>query len=482
MEADRPARPLCEEAVEDEEAEVDCPHQRMPRRMPRSYGLRLVAGAVLLHVSSGVLIGAQQASLSADSTGGDTLVLERVTDERAAQDEVIRNELQAVFDRVPGLDRVDVTVDAGVVRLVGTVLDAGTRSRAVALAQSMDRVIFVDDRIRESTSLDEQLEPTWDRLRELGYGTVAKLPLIVVALVIIAVAAWLGSLLTRWHGPSFLRTRNPFLQGLIRRFVQGLVVVVGIILALDLLDATALVGAVAGTAGLAGLALGFAFKDIVENYLAGTILAMRQPFAKNDQILVDKFEGKVVRLTPRETILMSLQGNHIRIPNAMIFRSTLINYTRNPLRRFEFDYGVGAADDLVAAREVAVATLTMMEGVLSEPPPETHVVAIGDSSVTLRSMAWVDQREAEFVRVRSEAIRLVKTQLEEAGLTLPSPEFLIRMQSASEPREPTVAAAVRPARTVQADVSVDSAVDAQIEVERRVSDEDDLLDDIPARG
>ena len=265
--------------------------------------LRVLAGAIVLFLAVGAAqrtaLDAQQAPPGADTARADSLAPERVTAERTAQDEVIRNKLQAVFDRVPGLDRVDVTVDAGVVRLEGTVINAGTRTRAVALAAAMDEVVFVDDRIRESTSLEEQLEPTWARLRELGYGTVAKLPLLVVALLIIALAAWLGSLLARWSGPSFLRTRNPFLQGLIRRLVQGIVVVVGIILALDLLDATALVGAVAGTAGLAGLVIGFAFKDIVENYLAGTILAMRQPFAKNDQILVDTFEGKVVRLTPR---------------------------------------------------------------------------------------------------------------------------------------------------------------------------------------
>ncbi len=451
--------------------------------MPRRSLLRALAAAFLLSLARGVTLASQQEPSRVDTLRADTAVQEQVTDARAERDEAIRNELQAVFDRVPGLEGVDVTVDAGVVRLVGTVINAGTRTRAVELAQAMDGVIFVDERLRESTSLEEKLEPTWDRLRELGYGTVAKLPLIAVALVIVGLATWFGSLMAKWNGPRFLQTRNPFLQALIRRFLQGLVVIFGIILALDLLDATALVGAVAGTAGLAGLAIGFAFKDIVENYLAGTILAMRQPFAKNDQILVDKFEGKVVRLTPRETILMSIQGNHIRIPNAMIFRSTLINYTRNPLRRFEFEYGIGTADDLVAARNVTVRTLAAMEGVLADPPPETHVIAVGDSSVTLRSMAWVDQREAEFLRVRSEAIRLVKTQLEEAGLTLPSPEFLIRMQPAVAPAEARAenlpAVATRPVQTVQGDVSVDRSVDEQIEVERRKSGEDDLLDEEP---
>lgn len=88
-------------------------------------------------------------------------------------------------------------------------------------------------------------------------------------------------------------------------------------MALDLLEATALVGAVAGTAGLAGLALGFAFKDIVENYLAGLLLAFQRPFDKNDHVTVEDHAGKVVRLTPRETILMTMDGNHVRVPNAV---------------------------------------------------------------------------------------------------------------------------------------------------------------------
>ncbi len=404
---------------------------------------------------------------------------EPVTTSRAEQDQAIRGALQAVFDRVPGLTGVTVTVDAGVVRLTGSVLDKVTRTEAGALAADMSGVVFVDNRIAESTSLEEQLAPTWARLRAMGYGAIAKLPLLLVALLIIGIAGWLGSMLARWSGPSFLRTRNPFLQGLIRRFIQGVVVVLGIIVALDLLDATAIVGAIVGTAGLAGLAIGFAFKDIVENYLAGTILAIRQPFAKNDQIRVDQFEGKVLRLTARETILMSLDGNHIRLPNALIFRSPLINFSRNPLRRFEFDLGLGAADDLAHAQEVVIAALLAMPGVCNEPAPQALVMGVGDSSVTIRVLAWMDRRDAEFDRVRSEAIRVVKHQLEAAGLTLPSPEYLVRMVADPAPESPEQKSTT-PARMVtHADVSVDDAVDQQIEAERQTSDEEDLLEGPP---
>ncbi|HUG27660.1 MAG TPA: mechanosensitive ion channel domain-containing protein [Gemmatimonadales bacterium] len=440
----------------------------LPLRLPS------LSLALLLHG------GEVAAAARQDTAGTDSVVAqdpEPVTVQRADQDETIRNTLQAVFDRVPSLRRVNVTVDAGVVRLEGTVLSSETRSQAGAMAAELDGVIFVNNQIRESTSMEEQLEPTWARMRELGYGFVAKLPLVALAIVIIGIASVLGSLLSRWGGPSFLRTRNPFLQNLIRRLLQAAVVLAGILLALDLLDAGRLVGAMIGTAGLAGLAIGFAFKDIMENYLAGVILAVRQPFAQTDHIRVGEFEGKLVRLTPRETILMTLDGNHVRLPNAMIFRSPLVNFSRNPLRRFQFDAGLGPANDLARVREVAVGALKEMQGVLRVPAPEALIVDLSDSAVTVRFLAWTDQRQAEFLRVRSEAIRLVKSRLEDAGMTLPSPEYLIRMQSDSAaPAGASPAPPTTPPKVTTADVAVDRTVDEQIESDRRGSDEPDLLD------
>ena len=409
-------------------------------------------------------------------------VPEPVGPDRAARDEIIRNDLQAVFDRVPGLGAVDVTVDAGVVRLVGTVVSTDTRRRAVALADAMTGVLYVDDRIRTSTSLDEQLQPTWDRLEELGYGALAMLPMLAVALLIVGLAITLGTVVARWGGPTFLESRNPFLQNLVRRLLQWILIAIGVVVALDLLQATALVGAVVGTAGLAGLAVGFAFKDIVENYLAGAILAVRQPFAKNDQILVAGFEGKVVRLPPRETILMTLDGNHVRLPNALVFSSPIVNYTRNPYRRFEFDLGVGSADDLAKARQVCMTTMSAMSGVLREPAPDALVMAMADSTVTVRCLAWIDQRQTEFAKVRGEAIRLAKSQLEAAGVSLPSPEYLVRMQGDTPPASRGARAPASAPTAGQDDVSVDLAVDRQIELDRRTSDEEDLLAQGEARS
>jgi small-conductance mechanosensitive channel len=436
-------------------------------------------------VDADSLVAAQTDSAGADTLTTDSSAVvdaapEAISQERSVTDEEVRSRLQALFDRVAALSDVTVEVEAGIVRIRGTVADGVAGERAVALAEAQSGVLWVEDDIALTASLSKRLEPTWARLRDLAFGAVALLPLLAVALGIVLLSLFLGSALGRWGGPSFLRSRNPFLQNIVGRAIQTALVLAGLLVALDLLEATALVGAVAGTAGLAGLALGFAFKDIVENYLAGLLLALRRPFDQNDQVVVEAFEGKVVRLTPRETILMTSDGNHVRVPNALVFRSPMLNYTRNPRRRFQFEAGVGPVDDLALARETGIAVLREMEGVLDDPAPDALVIDLGDSSVTMRFMGWVDQRQAEFSRVRSEAIRLVKLRLEAAGVSLPSPEYLVRMAAepdvgASAPgaTAPSVAPVV--VEEVQADVSVDDAVDRQIEEDRRSSGEENLL-------
>ena len=87
-----------------------------------------------------------------------------------------------------------------------------------------------------------------------------------------------------------------------------------------------------------GLAVGFALRDLVENYIASLMLSLRQPFAPNDQVLIEGFEGRVVRLTSRATILMTLDGNHVRIPNAVVFKGTIVNLSHNPERRLRFHH------------------------------------------------------------------------------------------------------------------------------------------------
>ena len=189
-----------------------------------------------------------------------------------------------------------------------------------------------------------------------------------------------------------------------------------------------------GGAGVIGIALGFAMRDTIENYVASLLLSLRQPFRANDWVQIDTYEGRVIRLTSRATVLMTLDGNHLRIPNGQVFKAVIVNFTRNPQRRFHFDLGVDADDDARAARQLGRDTLAGLEFVLSDPPPEARIIEVGDSNVVIRFLGWVDQRDTDWWKAQSQAIPAVKGALEDAGFGLPEPIYRLRF----DPRSATV--------------------------------------------
>jgi small-conductance mechanosensitive channel len=176
----------------------------------------------------------------------------------------------------------------------------------------------------------EALEQMQDKLVHL----LANSPLLLVAVLIVLGAFWLGGVISRrMRVLTRISRSNPYMDGLLRSTVRSLIGLAGVLVALDILNATSLVGAVLGSAGVVGLVLGFAFKDIAENYIAGVLLSLRQPFAPGDSVRIDSYEGKIIALNSRTTILMTGEGNHLQLPNSLVFKSVLLNYSRNPQRR-----------------------------------------------------------------------------------------------------------------------------------------------------
>jgi small-conductance mechanosensitive channel len=263
--------------------------------------------------------------------------------------------------------------------------------------------------------------------------------------------------------------------------VQVAIVVAGIVVALQLLDASAMLGSVVGALGILGLAIGFATRDTVENYIASILLSIRQPFRREDHILIDEVEGKVLRLTPRATVLLSLDGNHVRIPNATVFKATIVNYTLNPLRRFEFRVGVGTNIDLREARTLAVDALRRTQGILETPEPICHIVELGDSSVVLAVQAWLDQRESDFHKLRSKAQRIVKEAFDHAGIVMPEPIYNVNLRRKPVETRHAAADSGPSAEASQVDdTAPDRTVDRQIRAER-AGDDPDLLSEGAAR-
>ncbi|MEX6503541.1 mechanosensitive ion channel family protein [Pseudomonas zhanjiangensis] len=327
-------------------------------------------------------------------------------------------------------------------------------------------------------SIRIDIDEVIQRLLNEAYGLLAALPLLALAVLVVWLAWLVGRWLSRRALLARLARRNPFLRELIGTTVHWAVVLVGLLAALEIMDATALVGAVLGTAGVLGIALGFAFKDTLENYLAGILMSLRQPFAPRDHVVIDGNEGLIIALTSRATILMTPDGNHLRLPNALVFRSVTLNYTRNPSRRFMFDVGLATSADVLIAQRIGIDQLEQLEGVLHTPPPRTFIDALGDSSVQLRYLGWVDQRTHDFLMIRSEAIRRVTLALEAAGIDLPEPTWRLHIQE----RTQAAAAAPLPHRAepppapTEVDTRVIRDLAGQIDQDLQASESQDLLD------
>jgi small-conductance mechanosensitive channel len=337
-----------------------------------------------------------------------------------------------------------------------------------------------------STSVTERLTPVWDRLIGRARQSVAFLPLVGVAVLAFAAVTWLGIFIANRRQPWERLAPNAFIAEILRTALKLAAIVAGFVVALDILGATALLSTILGAAGIAGLAIGFAVRDTVENFIASILLSIRQPFRPNDAIEIGGDEGKVIRLTSRATILLSWDGNHIRIPNATVYKSRIVNYSRNPERRFSFDVGVAYGTDLAAAKALAEATIAALPFTLQSPPVNSWTTTLNGSNIGMTLVGWVDQRETDLAAARSEAIRQVLIAFDRAGIEMPEPTYrLLTAEADSVPTPPLQAHPVAPKPGAPAaplrDEVQDVAPNAEQELEKLVNDErretagDDLL-------
>jgi len=391
-------------------------------------------------------------------------------------DSQIKSRLAEIFANLPGMSAVSIEVNDGVIILSGSVDDTETLESAERLAQRVAGGVMVINKIARDRSLAARLKIAIESIKLRFKELAGNAPLLLLALAVVGVAFFVARLAGK-AGQFYEKVSvNWFIRDLLRQGIQLAIIFSGVVIALKLLDATALLGSLVGALGIVGLAVGFATRDTVENYIASMLLSLRQPFQRDDYISIEGIEGKVLRLTPRATVLMSLEGNHLRIPNAKVYKATITNYTRNPLRRFDFDVGVDTGIDLSLPRALAVTTLSELMGVLPSPPPLCLVRALGDSSVILNVVGWIDQRETDFLKVRSAAQQRVKEAFDEAGIIMPEPIYNVNLR---RQRPAGAGAEVASAAVVQegdaTDTKRDQAVEQQMRDERRQTAGEDLL-------
>ncbi len=404
----------------------------------------------------------------------------------ASEDADIANRIRSIFGQIKALQDVRATVSAGVVTLSGTVPVAEDKGRAEAIASRVAGVVTVQDELTRNVDVGTKVAPAIGQFGAEIRGFVRALPLFGVALgaglliVLLGYFAASRTRLLRWIAP------NVFLAELLATSIRIVFVILGLVMVLEVLGATALLGGVLGGAGVVGIALGFAVRDTVTNYVASIMLSLRQPFRANDHVVIEGHEGRVVRLTSRATILLTLDGNHVQIPNATVFNAVILNYSRNPQRRFEFDLGIDANDNPVDGMHVGLTAINALAFVLNKPKATAVIRDVGDSNVVLRFYGWVDQTRTDFLKGRSLSIEAAKTALEGSGFALPEPIYRLRFDDPAplpvqSPQPRLVQPARKPKAPITPDVASDTMPDSHVETlvkeERASGPQDDLLNE-----
>lgn len=252
---------------------------------------------------------------------------------------------------------------------------------------------------------------------------IAMLPNLVVALLVLITFYVIGKM-TRRAVKNLLEkaTNNKTIINLLETIVGIIIIGVGVFIALSVLQLDGAVTSLLAGAGIVGLALGFAFQDIASNFISGVILSIRHPFGLGDIIETNDFYGVVTKLNLRNTIIKTVTGQIVYIPNKSVFENPLQNYTTTGLRRIDLSCGVSYGDDLEKAKKVAINAVDSVENVLSEKGIEFYYDEFGDSSINFKIRFWVTfVSNPDFWSVRSDAIIAISKAFDENDIMIPFP-------------------------------------------------------------
>ncbi|WP_298293494.1 mechanosensitive ion channel family protein [uncultured Litoreibacter sp.] len=364
---------------------------------------------------------AQEQAAEADSADVEvTDPTASVSVEPVARDEEIEERILEILRATGWFTGAQVNATDGIVFLDGRAITEEHKIWARNLATNTQDVVAVVNRITVTQEVNWSFAPALKEIKNVTLRAATSLPLIIFAIVILPIAWWLSAtvagLMRRWLLGGM---ESPLLRDIFSRILALPIFLIGLYVVLQVAGLTQLAFSLLGGAGVLGIIVGFAFRDIAENFLASLLLSIRRPFRSGDYIDVGGMQGSVQSMNTRSTVLLSSEGNHIQIPNATIFKSTIVNYSASPIRRETIEVGVGYDASIARTQEIVMEMLDAHDAVIKEPHPMVLVDSLGASTVNIKSYFWIDARNYSVLKVKSAILRQVKRVLTEEGISMP---------------------------------------------------------------
>ncbi len=282
--------------------------------------------------------------------------------------------------------------------------------------------------------MNAEISNAWDRVQAMIDGFIILLPSIVLGLIVFTIFYLVAKGVKKFVKTLTIRHRNARNLGLVLgRLAQGAIILLGLFLSLTIIIPSLKLGDIVQLLGISGVAIGFAFRDILQNFLAGILILLNEAFNIGDQIVFKSFEGTVENIETRATTIRTYDGRRIVIPNSELFTNSVTVNTAFENRRIQYDVGIGYGDDIKKAKQLILEVLHETEGILQNPPPDVIVVDLADSTVKIRARWWIKPpTRAEVLDFRDKVLTRIKNKLTANGIDLPFPTQQILFHDQTE--------------------------------------------------
>lgn len=268
----------------------------------------------------------------------------------------------------------------------------------------------------------------WQVFAQLSSALLGRVPYLLLGLftfvVFIIVARILKSILIT----AGRRTRLDLtLAELLARLASAATIILGLFVAAVIIFPTFKPGDLIAGLGITSVAIGFAFKDVLQNFFAGILILWRRPFIVGDEIKVREFEGTVEDITTRSTRVKTYDGERAVLPNGDVYTNAVLVRSAYQSRRVRLTVGIGYQDSIESARSVIHDVLRKTEGVLDSPEPWVYVSELAPSSVNFNAYFWTHPQQANVLAVTDKVITEIKLRLDDAKIDIPYPHLVVHL-------------------------------------------------------
>lgn len=276
----------------------------------------------------------------------------------------------------------------------------------------------------------------WKTINNLVYGFLEQLPYIFIGILVFVLFLIIGKIIKKAIYTAGQRTRLDLtLADLLGRIATFLITILGLFVSAVIIFPAFKPGDLIAGLGITSVAVGFAFKDVLQNFFAGVLILWRRPFIIGDQIKFGNFEGTVEEITVRSTRIKTYDNERAVIPNGEIYSNAVLIRTAFAKRRLQFVVGIGYPDSIEKARETIHRVLRETKGVLDDPGPWVYVSELAASSVNFTVYFWALSPQANILQVKDAVVTGIKLALDEAGIDMPFPHNVVLFHDVTGTRE-----------------------------------------------